>query len=99
MRSLRTSGSGGRAPGNRCLYPEGDGGQRPLHSHCLPRLTRRRTRQLHLPWRPSSLSLAVLHAGERRDLRRHRSRIQLYALAVPIRYVPEAAGAPWCHRA
>jgi hypothetical protein len=25
MRSLRTSGSVGRAPGNRCLYPESDG--------------------------------------------------------------------------
>ena len=24
MRSLRTSGSVGRAPGNRCLYPEAD---------------------------------------------------------------------------
>jgi hypothetical protein len=40
MRALRTSGSVGRAPGNRCLYPEGDGKQRPLvpRSRCLPRL-------------------------------------------------------------
>jgi len=29
MRSLRTSGSVGRAPGNRCLYPESDR-QQPL---------------------------------------------------------------------
>src|SRR6516164_1631897 len=27
MRSLRTSGSVGRAPGNRCLYPEPDAGE------------------------------------------------------------------------
>ena len=25
MREIFTSGSVGRAPGNRCLYPEGDG--------------------------------------------------------------------------
>jgi len=30
MRETFTSGSVGRAPGNRCLYPEGDGLQRPL---------------------------------------------------------------------
>ena len=40
MRELRTSGSVGRAPGNRCLYPEGDGCQRPLRSRFQPRLTR-----------------------------------------------------------
>ena len=41
MRETFTSGSVGRAPGNRCLYPEGDGEQRPLvpRSRCLPRLT------------------------------------------------------------
>jgi hypothetical protein len=30
MRETFTSGSVGRAPGNRCLYPEPDGLQRPL---------------------------------------------------------------------
>jgi hypothetical protein len=39
MHSLRTSGSVGRAPGNRCLYPEADGLQRPLRSRFPPRLT------------------------------------------------------------
>ena len=38
MRSLRTSGSVGRAPGNRCLYPEGDALQRPLHFRFRARL-------------------------------------------------------------
>jgi len=38
MRSLRSSGSVGRAPGNRCLYPEGDGVQRPLRCRFPPRL-------------------------------------------------------------
>ena len=40
MRELRTSGSVGRAPGNRCLYPEGDGLQLPLRFSFQPRLTR-----------------------------------------------------------
>jgi hypothetical protein len=30
MREIFTSGSVGRAPGNRCLYPEADGVQLPL---------------------------------------------------------------------
>jgi len=30
MRETFTSGSVGRAPGNRCLYPEPDGLQRPV---------------------------------------------------------------------
>jgi len=40
MRETFTSGSVGRAPGNRCLYPEGDGAQCPLvpRSRSLPRL-------------------------------------------------------------
>src|SRR5205823_2351557 len=37
MRETFTSGSVGRAPGNRCLYPEGDGCQRPLVPRCAPR--------------------------------------------------------------
>jgi len=42
MRETFTSGSVGRAPGNWCLYPEGDGLQRPLvpRSRFQPRLTR-----------------------------------------------------------
>ena len=42
MRSWRTSGSVGRAPGNRCLYPESDGEQPPLlrRCGCSPRLKR-----------------------------------------------------------
>jgi hypothetical protein len=39
MRETFTSGSVGRAPGNRCLYPEGDGFQRPLRSRFPARLT------------------------------------------------------------
>src|SRR5437016_2000540 len=38
MRETFTSGSVGRAPGNRCLYPESDGFQRPLRSRFQPRL-------------------------------------------------------------
>jgi hypothetical protein len=38
MRELRTSGSVGRAPGNRCLYPEGDGLQLTLRFSFQPRL-------------------------------------------------------------
>jgi hypothetical protein len=38
MRETFTSGSVGRAPGNRCLYPEGDGGQPPLRCGFQPRL-------------------------------------------------------------
>jgi len=40
MRETFTSGSVGRAPGNRCLYPEPDCLQRPLvpRSRCQPRL-------------------------------------------------------------
>jgi hypothetical protein len=34
MRETFTSGSVGRAPGNRCLYPEPDCLQRPLRSRC-----------------------------------------------------------------
>jgi hypothetical protein len=37
-RSWRTSGSVGRAPGNRCLYPEGDGLQPTLRFSFQPRL-------------------------------------------------------------
>jgi hypothetical protein len=41
--------------------------RRSLRSQPGPgREARRRTRLLHLPWRPSSLRLAVPHAGERR---------------------------------
>jgi hypothetical protein len=36
MRETFTSGSVGRAPGNRCLYPEGDGCQRLLLPHGAP---------------------------------------------------------------
>jgi hypothetical protein len=39
MRETITSGSVGRAPGNRCLYPEGDGVQRPLRSRFQRRLS------------------------------------------------------------
>ena len=39
MRETFTSGSVGRAPGNRCLYPEGDGLQLPLRFSFQPRLT------------------------------------------------------------
>ena len=41
MRETFTSGSVGRAPGNRCLYPEGDWEQRPLlrRSRSSQRLT------------------------------------------------------------
>jgi len=39
MRETFTSGSVGRAPGNRCLYPEADAFQRPLRSHFQARLT------------------------------------------------------------
>ena len=35
MRSLRSSGSVGRAPGNRCLYPEADCLQRPVRRSSL----------------------------------------------------------------
>jgi RNA-directed DNA polymerase len=38
MRETITSGSVGRAPGNRCLYPEGDGVQRPLRARFPPHL-------------------------------------------------------------
>jgi len=34
MRETFTSGSVGRAPGNRCLYPEADCLQRPLVPRC-----------------------------------------------------------------
>jgi hypothetical protein len=37
MRETFTSGSVGRAPGNRCLYPEADCLQRPLVPRCAPR--------------------------------------------------------------
>jgi hypothetical protein len=42
MRETFTSGSVGRAPGNRCLYPESDGEQPPLvpRCGCSPRLKR-----------------------------------------------------------
>jgi hypothetical protein len=39
MRSLRTSGAVGRAPGNRCLYPEADCLQPPLRSGFRQQLT------------------------------------------------------------
>jgi hypothetical protein len=39
MRETFTSGSVGRAPGNRCLYPEGDGVQPLLRYGFPPRLT------------------------------------------------------------
>jgi len=39
MRSWRTSGSVGRAPGNRCLYPEGDCLQPTLRSGFRQQLT------------------------------------------------------------
>jgi hypothetical protein len=39
MRATFTSGSVGRAPGNRCLYPEADRLQRPLRSGFQRRLT------------------------------------------------------------
>jgi hypothetical protein len=39
MRETFTSGSVGRAPGNRCLYPEGDGCQLTLRFSFQPRLT------------------------------------------------------------
>jgi hypothetical protein len=35
MRALRTSGSVGRAPGNRCLYPEPDTGERGSFVVCV----------------------------------------------------------------
>jgi hypothetical protein len=39
MRETFTSGSVGRAPGNRCLYPEADAFQRPLRSRFQARLS------------------------------------------------------------
>ena len=39
MRETFTSGSVGRAPGNRCLYLEADRLQRPLRSRFRRRLT------------------------------------------------------------
>jgi len=39
MRATFTSGSVGRAPGNRCLYPEADCLQRPLRSRFRQQLT------------------------------------------------------------
>ena len=39
MRETFTSGSVGRAPGNRCLYPEADCLQRPLRSRFRQRLS------------------------------------------------------------
>jgi hypothetical protein len=39
MRETFTSGSVGRAPGNRCLYPEPDRLQRPLHSRFRRRVS------------------------------------------------------------
>ena len=38
MRETFTSGSVGRAPGNRCLYPEGDALRRPLRFRFWARL-------------------------------------------------------------
>jgi hypothetical protein len=39
MRETFTTGSVGRAPGNRCLYPEADALRRPLRSRFQARLS------------------------------------------------------------
>lgn len=79
MRETFTSGSVGRAPGNRCLYPEGDGSQRPLvpRSRYFQRLTRSAQHYTHLGDRaqgccPAATMLCHGHGKERAEERRER---------------------------